>query len=170
MIKPSLVSGIIVLAMTGSLGYHTAYVRPREALEHVRKQLREAQQEHELRSHVALSLGTLERERQAFAPKPQPEWLLEEVERLAREFDITVASLTPHPTREWADGTLLIVSAQFHATYHQLGQFMSRLEGSDHLIRVDELEIAPDPAKPNLAKIRLVVSALYVPLPQPEAF
>ena len=161
--KPSLVSGIIVLALSGYFGYHIGYVRPRETLQQVQKGLKEAQQEQELRSEVAVSLEKLEREQKQFAPKADPDWLLQEVGKLTRDAGVQVTSLSPQPIQKQSEFTQLAVSLQFEATYHQLGQFLSHVEHAEHAIRIDELDVSPQRANAGRAQVRLVLSTLYVP-------
>ena len=162
-----MVSGIIVLAVASVLGYHIAYVRPGDAFAKVQQHVREAQQEQETRAQVALSLEALERERQRFAPRPDSDWLLQEVGKLASEAGLEVASLTPRPPQTWGAFTSLAVSLQFHATYHELGRFLNGVERSPYSIRVEELTMSPPRAlgggNPGPTQIQLSVSTLYVP-------
>ena len=161
--RPARVSGIIVLACAGYFGYHIAYVRPRETLQQVEQQLEEARQEQELRQQVAQSLNVLDQQRQRFAPRLDPDWLLQEVGKLAREAGVEVASLSPQTTQQGGEFTQLAVTLQFESTYHQLGQFLSRIERAPQSIRVDDLDLTPERGNTGTAKIRLVLSTLYVP-------
>ncbi len=161
--KPSLVSGILVLAFGGFLGYHVGYVRPRQAVAQIQLQLREAQQEQQLRTEVAHSFVTLERERQRFAPRPDPDWLLQEVSKRARDAGIEVTSLSPQPSQVGVEFTQLLVSLQLEATYHQLGQFLSHLESAEPIIRVDNLDVLPQRTAEGNAQVRMVLSTIYVP-------
>ena len=163
--KPELISGTIILAFAAYFGYHDGYVRPQDALGQIAKQRREAEQVRELRTHVAATLTTLEEQRQSLPRKLDSDWLMQEIGRLAREAGLRLTSLTPQSPRQFSDGTLLSVSANFTSSYHHVGQFVSRLESSESLLRVDELELTPDPGRQGngLANIRLLVSTLYVP-------
>lgn len=161
--KPAVISGIIVLAATGYFGYHGAVVRPRQALERVQQQLREAQQEQDLRAHVAFSLQEFEHQRQRLAQSPDPDWLLQEVGKLVHDAGIEVRALIPQAPQKGAEFTRLAVSLQFTSTYHQLGQFLSRIESAQHSITVEELDVTPERSTSGLAQVRLLLSVLYVP-------
>jgi len=163
--KPELISGTIILAFAAYFGYHDGYVRPQDALGQVAKQRREAEQVRELRTRVAATLTTFEQQRHSLPRKLDPDWLMQEIGRLAREVGVHITSLTPQAPRQFSDGTLLSVSVNFTTSYHNLGQFVSRLESSGALLRIDELELTPDPGRQGtgVANIRLLVSTLYVP-------
>lgn len=160
--KPAVVSGIILLVLGGYFSYHTGYVRPQAQLGRIQQQVREAQQEQDLRTQVAGSLAALEQHRQRLAPKAEPDWLLQEVGKLAREAGIAVHQLSPQPPRQWESLTYLVVTLQFTASYHQLGQFISQIENAERVIWVEEMEVAPERGG-GLAQVRLTLSTLYVP-------
>lgn len=163
MLKPSMVSGIIVLALAGYVGYHSAYVRPRKAVEQIHQQLREAREEQALKTRVAASLQTLEQQREQLALRPDPDWFLTEVGAVAKEAGVQVVSISPQPPREGADATVLVVSLRLTTTYHQLGRFLSRLESQDRLIHVDELQVTPDQGFSGTSHVSLTLSTVYVP-------
>jgi len=160
--KPSLISAIFVLALGGYFGYHTLHVRPGKALATVHEQLEEARREQELRKTLASSLKTLQQKRQHLAPKAEPEWLLQEVGRLAKEVGIEVVSLSPQASRKSGELSAFSVSLQCRASYHQLGRFLSRIEHHNPFIRVDELSVEPNRAAGDEAGVRLLLSTLFV--------
>lgn len=169
MIKPTLVSGIIVLAFSSVAGYHMGYVRPKGIAQQIRQQLTEARQEQRLREHVAAALSTLEQRRPALAQRPDPGWLLQEVGRLTKDAQLEVSSITPHPPSAVGEGvTLLSASLQFTTTYHQLGHFIARLEGHERFLRVDELQMTPNGGQPGQVDVRLMISTVVLP-PSEEA-
>ena len=163
--KPFYLSLIIVLVPTVSLGYNKAYVRPREELARVERQLKEAKAEQDLRYRVASLFDTFETRRQHLAPQPDPDWLLQEVGRLADEAGIDLSRITPERPQRLADSAVVGVSLQFTAPYPQLAKFLSRLEAAERLIQVDELQITPDHTQPEEGPVhvRLVLSTVYVP-------
>ena len=163
MLKPSVISGIIVLALSGYVGYDVAYVRPREAVERIQQQLKEAREEQALRTRVALSLQTLEQKRTQLALRPDPDWFLTEVGAVTKEAGIQVTSISPQSPKPGADGTALFVSLQVITTYHQLGRFLSRLESRPRLIRVDQLDVTPEQGFSGKVRVHLVLRTLYVP-------
>ena len=163
MLKPSIVSGIIMLALAGYVGYHSAYVRPRKSVERIHQQIKEAREEQALRTRVAVSLQTLEQHREALALRPDPDWFLTEVGVVAKEVGLQVTSISPYPPKEGADATVLSVSLRLITTYHQLGRFLSQLESHDRLIHVDSLQITPDQGFSGKTYTNLVLSTLYIP-------
>ncbi len=166
MIKPTLVSGIIVLAFSSLAGYHMGYVRPEGIAQQIRQQVTEARQEQQLREQVAAALSFLEQQRPVLAERSDPGWLLQEISRLVEDAQLEVKSITPHPPSSAGEGmALLSVSLQFTATYHQLGHFIARLERHSRFLRIDELQVTPNPnnTRAGSVDVRVMVSSLSIP-------
>ncbi len=162
--KPAVVTGIIVLALGSYFGYHVAYVSPGKSLEQVQLQAKEAEQEQELRAQVAASLKALEQARRKFAQRSDSDWLLQEVSKLGQEAGFQVTSITPQAPQKIGEYTQLAVSMQLETTYHQLGRFLSRIERTDSVIHVDDLDVTVPPrGETGRIQVRLVLSALHVP-------
>lgn len=167
--KLSVISGVIVLALGGYFGYHIAYVRPLDSIEQIHQQLEEARQTQTLRTHVASAIITLEEPRQRLALRPDSTWLLQEVGKLAEEAGIQVASMTPRPPQPRGEATFLSVLLQFTASFHELGQFLNRIESHERFIRVDRVEVTPQAGASGKAQMQVALSALYLSSLHPTA-
>ena len=160
--KPSMASGIIVLVVAGYLGYHSAYVRPGQERGRIAQQLKEAQQAQEQRVTVASLLGALEQQRKHLAQRPDSDWLLHEVARLAQDAGVEVLSISPQPPLNGDEAISLGVALQCVSSYHQLGHFLSRIEHAERFIRVDELNVTREQGSDGRARAQLVLSTLYM--------
>jgi len=162
--KPTVVSGIIVLALAGYFGYHNWFYLPsQKTLRQLQESLAQARQTQELRVRVAGLLDEMEGLRKRLPHEPETEWLLGEVSRLAEEEQVRLTSIVPQSPRQVGELTQLAVLLQFDASYHQLGKFLSRVESSPRFIQVEELEMSR--SRPGSAQVRLLVTTVHVPPP-----
>lgn len=159
--KPSVISGVAILVVSGLFGYQRVYVSSRQELSRLREQLREQQQAQELRVQLARSLQELERFQQQLPPEPETEWLIREVGRLAQKAGVQLASITPQNPTKLDAFTRVAVTLQFQASYHQLGEFVSAIENATSFLRVDQLEVSG--GQQRTTPILLTVSTVYVP-------
>lgn len=159
----TVLSGFVILALCAYFGYHIAYVRPGKAVEQIQQQLTEARQKHELQQVVVSSLYALEQQRTRFAERPDPDWLLQEISQLTTVAGLEARAVSPHPALTRGDVTVLRVSLQFRATYHELGRFLGRIESHPRFLQVDDLQLIAQSAESRHADVRLTLSTVYVP-------
>ena len=129
MIKPSLITGAIVLAFAWHVGYHR-YQESQHAIATIAQHLRKEQATQALRAEVANSLGELEQFRRQLSPTRDTEWLVGEVSRLAEEAGIQLSAIVQQEPRTVQGFTQLAVTLQVNTSYHRLGQLISRLENA----------------------------------------
>lgn len=160
--KPSLLSGAILLALATSAGYHILHLPTQKKLAQLNLQLDEAQKTQDLRMTVARLMVAHEAFQKELSPKPETEWLVREVNRLAEEAQIKPPiSLAPQRPSRLEDLTAFAVSVEFDATYHQLGHFISSVERAPSFLRVEDLQIVP--IENEVSRVRLTVSTFYLP-------
>ena len=163
--KAWLICAIIVLAAGGFFGYKI-FLKDQAKAQHIREQL---QQEHKLgdrRSQLEDSLGLLESYRRRLCPKADAGWLMRQVGDLANSAGLDVSTINPGKARRLGGITQLSVSLHLIASYHQLGQFLSRIESAEYLLHVDDLDFRRARAQHQdsmMADVDLVVSTFYMP-------
>ena len=164
-IKPTLVSGLIVLCFAAFFGYNTIHLQHRQRLQQLHAQLSEEQATQALRVQTAQTLKDIERLRKRLPQEPETEWLVREVGRLAQGAGVQLTSINPQAPKPLQDATQLTVSVQFTAPYHQLGGFLSTIESATSFLRVDSLDILPShsAATEHAADIRMTISTFSVP-------
>lgn len=166
--NPALISGLLVAAITGYVGHRTIYRDYQRTMTTLRAQLTDQQQTQGFRGQVATSLAEIEHLRKRLPQNLETEWLVREVSRLAEGADVQLITILPLSSKQvgGVEGVMtLSVALEFTASYHQLGKFLSMVEGAPAFIRVDELILAR--TGEGLAKVQLTVSTLYVPAGAP---
>ena len=162
LVKPWMVSGIILLALGGFVGYHKIYVIDQQAIYQIGRESQQVQDVQRVRVHLAESLERAETYRTHLAPHADVDWLVQEMSRIARETGVQLSQIDPQRPRDIDGYTQLSESLQFTSSYHTLGHFLSKLESSDRVIQVDQLTLAHSPSEADRADVRLQLSAFYV--------
>ncbi len=67
-------------------------------------------------------------------------WLIETVNRLAKESGVAVMSLTPQPTETGESLNKLVLRVEALCGYHELGNFASRIESEARFIKISEVK------------------------------
>ena len=160
--RPSVISGALVLCIAGYFGYNVIYRRNQQQLDRLQAQLAEQQETQNVRVQVAQSLNQIEQFRKRLPPQAETEWLVGHINRLAQGAGVQLTSVNPQPPKSVQEFTWLSVTVQFTSPYHQLGQFVSTLENAEPFLRIDGLEISPL-RQGQAVDIRMTVSTLYIP-------
>lgn len=160
-LKPAAVSGLLIAACAGYLGYTTIHVRNQRVVGLLRQQVLEQQQTQDLRVGVAQSLEAIERFRRQLPPSPDSEWLVGQISQAAERVGVQFTTISPQVPRRLGDVTPLPVTVQFTASYEQVRALIDALEHGTSYIRVDELDLAR--SGQGIAQVRLTVSTLHVP-------
>jgi len=88
-------------------------------------------------------LEALKQYRERFASTPETEWLMSAVAGLAKDSEVRLVTIDPNTTpQEEPTFTKLAVTVKLEEDYHALGQFLSRLETFERLLRVEELTMS----------------------------
>lgn len=161
MIKPALVSGVMIVALTGYLGYHTVYLSGQRKLSALREQLANQQQAQELGGGILRSLKEVAQLHKRLPPAPETEWLLQEVGKIAQQEEVQLISIVPQEPKRLQDVTRLSVALKFVSSYHQLGRFISALENSPLFLWIETLDLAR--GRGSLAQVEMTVSSVWVP-------
>ncbi len=162
MIKPSLITGAIVLAFAWRVGYDH-YQQSQQTVRTVEKTLQDEQATQEVRGAVARSLGELEQFHQQLSPVADTEWLVSQVSQFARESGIRLSAIAQQEPRTLQGVTLLAVTLQLNAPYHQVSQFISALENAPMFLRVDDVTIGG--SDQDHTRVRMTVSTFHLPMP-----
>ncbi len=159
--KPSLLSGAIIVALSSLVGYHNVYMRAERDLQTLQDQQVHEQQTQDVRAQLADSLEAIERLRRRLPQVPEPEALMNEVSRLAQDSGIELTSIQPENPAPFNDFTRLAVSLQFISSYHRLGTFLGAIESSPMFLKVEDLDVVA--LGDGSSQIHVVITTLYVP-------
>lgn len=137
--KPSVISGILILALSGVIGYKM-YVKDQRIAQQVREQLRQELELDRQRSQLEGSLRVVEAYHEHLTDQREVGWLVGAIGQLAREASVHLSAINPKRPRQLEQATQLSVSLRLTTSYHELGNFISRIESSDTFFHIDELD------------------------------
>ncbi len=162
--KPTLLLAAMGVALTGMFGYHAIYARQQAQLRVIRSQITDAQADQGTQQVAAGLMKELEGYRKRLAPEPDPSWLVRETMSLMNASGLQLTSVAQEAPRAVSTTpfTRLSISLQCRGTYHQVGEFVDRLERAGVFIKVETLDLAP-PVKDGLSTARLVISTVHAP-------
>lgn len=161
--KIPLVAGVLAVAVAVPVGYNI-HKGQQEKVHLIQAQIAEEQATQAAQAELAAMLQQIEQYRKRLPSQPNPAWLATEVVSLGEQSGLRFTSIAQEPPRAVSPQfTRLAVTLEFSASYHQLGSFLDRVEHSDHVIRVEHLEVTSPREKWGQAAIKLVVSTGYLP-------
>ena len=160
--KPTLLIGIVEVALAGFLGYNAIYLPKQREVARSHAQQGEERTHQQTQAEVAAYLQQIERYRKRLPPEPDPAWLVRGLVDLAQEPGVQLTSIIQEDPQSVGQFTRVAVQLQVSATYHELGTFLDAVERSDHFMRVDRLDIQQQ-GSPGRPAIQLTFSTLYVP-------
>lgn len=170
--KPSLVVGLIGIALISLVGYQRIRGSHQTAMRAVQEQLRKEQADQRAQQDTATLFRQIE-EYQQHLPTPTDEsWLINRVTAAVQTSGLQLISIAQDPPQNFKTFIRLGAKLQFYATYHQLGAFLAKLEGGKSFIRVDRVMVTP--ASQSYGKeanktpvVQLAVSTIGLPPVEP---
>ncbi len=127
----------------------------------------EAAEEHEM-NRLLIEIGRAVAEIDSYLPRipleKNVDWLRREVTRIAAESEVKIVSITPRSPEKTALYTRLAIGMEVECGYHQLCDFVSKLESSKRFIKIDSLNLDVRRAvgKEGIARARITVSTFYL--------
>lgn len=162
MIKPAVVSAVLVLALAGSLGYYQIHQPTQQKLGELKDQVSLERETQALKESILGGVEEIDQIRRRLPSKPETEWLLRAVGDIAQVEGIQLASIAPEAPQRLQDVARLSVNLRFFTSYHQLGRFISALENSPHFLWIETMEVARGQATGD-AQVSLTVSSMWAP-------
>lgn len=163
--RPLLLVGATIVAITGLIGYHRVYAPRRNEVLSIQQQIREEQASQAALQGIVVVLKRLEQYRKRLPTEPDPSWLVREVVQLAQDTGVQFTTIAQEPTRSIDQFTRLAVGLHFTATYHQLGAFLDRVERAEPFILIERVEVSGQRDTNGAGGVRIVLSTLYAPFP-----
>lgn len=160
-INNSLVTGAVVLVVAAPLGYNLLTTN-QEKVRLVQTNIAQERSTQQAQAELAATLRQIEQYRKRLAPEPNPSWLVNAVLAIGEQAGLQITTISQEVPRELPQFTRLAADIELTTSYHQLGNFLSRIEGADHFIQVENLEITPPRDTGGPIAVRLVLSTIYV--------
>ncbi len=162
--KPSLVVGTVIVAITGLIGYHFVYEPHQREVQAIQNQIREEQSSQDALQDIATTLKQLEKHYKRLPTEPDTSWLVREAVKLAQETGVQFTTISQEAPRSIDQFTRLAVGVQLTATYHQLGTFLDRIEHAQSFILVERVQVSGH-LDDGTNTVKIVLSTLYGPFP-----
>ena len=106
---------------------------------------------------VAEEIIGLKRNLQGFydklSPTKDPSWLVGEVNGIADASHLSISSITPAGITEKGDYAKVTVRMELRGAFHDLGDFIARIESMDRLVKVCLLYTSPSPRDGLLSRM-----------------
>ncbi|MBU0744541.1 MAG: type 4a pilus biogenesis protein PilO [Gammaproteobacteria bacterium] len=131
----SLVVFLLLLFLTGRFIYQS---RISKLL-----QIKRERSRIELENKVGKQLGDLKKIREKLPSIKESSIFLGDIAKLAGQLDMKLVTISAMPVQKFNDYTKFSVRLDIDTTYHELGNFISRLETAGRFIYIDSLEMAP---------------------------
>ena len=163
--KPTLLLGIIAVAIVCSIAYTSIYVPAQQQVQLIQTQKTKERASQRTQADVAALLKTIEAYRKRLPSEGDPSWLVRETVALAQKAGVEISSINQEDPQKFSGFTRLAVNLQFTASYHQLGAFLDAIEHGDHFIRVDRIGLSRSNSRSGegMASIKLAFSTIYLP-------
>ena len=120
------------------------------------------------KNRVLIEVRKAEKEIDSYQPRipleKDVDWLRREVIRMANESEVKIISINPQSPEVRAQYTRLAIKMEMECGYHQLGDFISKLESSKRFIKIDSLSLdaVEGGGKERIVKAKITVSTFYL--------
>ena len=101
-----------------------------------------------------------------FAKADDSSWLIENVNRLAKESGVSLVSMTPQQAETGESFGKLVLRVEARCGYHELGKFASKIESGAYFIKISEVSAQSQAGGPQGSDKKLAVTmalAAYYP-------
>ncbi len=151
---------------------NSTYQKQTAEIENIQKDIAEEQQKGAVLTRIAVTESIIKRYSQYLPSAKDNQWILGQLGDIADQIGVSLISISPRPPKEGDKYVLLSVDAEIRCDYNQFGNFISKLESSPQLIRLDDVQLTViRESRDNidmaaqmepLAKVKLIVSTLYL--------
>lgn len=120
------------------------------------------------KNRTLAGIGGVEKEIASYQPRiaseRNNEWLRRSVTEMADQYRVKIVSISPQAPDDKEVYVRLPLKLEVECGYHQLGEFISRLESSKEFIKVDGLDLTVKEAEEGrmVARVSLIVSTFYL--------
>ncbi len=165
-----LISSLIVFVSL--LMANSTYQKQTAEIKNIQKDIAEEQQKGARLTRIAITESIIKRYCQYLPSTKENQWLLGQLSDIADQTGVSLISISPRLPKEGDRYVSLSVDVKIRCDYNQFGNFISKLESSPQLIRLDDIQLTviresgdninmAAQMKP-LAEVKLIVSTLYL--------
>ena len=151
---------------------NSIYQKQTAKIKNIQKDITEEQQKGTLLTRIAVTESIIKRYCQYLPSTKERQWFLGQLSNIADQTGVSLISISPRLPKEGDKYMSLSVDVEIRCDYNQFGNFISKLESSPQLIRLDNVQLTvirgsgdnidmAAQTKP-LASVKLIVSTLYL--------
>ena len=168
--KSVLVNSMILLVAL-LIGYGLIYAPLMQQKSILQSRLEDTKQKNEILTNVKQVMTRIKGYEKPLTEEKNETWLINRVSSIANENKIKVLSVEPQRRITIGDYTKISVKFSSVCAYHSLGKFVSALENSTELLKVEKLEIKTSPEtgggsealrEQSIPKVEIVVSTYNI--------
>ena len=164
--RKDLLVGLGFFLITIILAKKVIYAPQEEKINLLKEKIREERKKVSLLKEIEQIEQDISFYQKKISPRKEVSWVLDEVTKIAKDAEIKIATLEPQPPEDIGIYTRLPLKLKVECSYHELGNFLSRLENSEKFLRVDSMQIESREGiefpMPDKSKAMLVVSSVYL--------
>lgn len=165
--KHTLVITLVLLLIGFVVGFQFIYLPKMEAI----RSLEELQKEEEEKGVLSDEVTKLEKqlvsyEKRLFPKGKEEIELLNRVREIASDTGVRVTSIIPQEVRDKRKRTYqkFLLTISFAGTYHHVGDFVSKIESSEKVMKIDALEFSvPHKGENPLLECDVTLSIASIP-------
>ena len=142
---------VIILLIAAILGYMVIYAPLTSKKSVLESGLAEIKQKNELLANIKQVSVKIKNNENVISKRKDESWLINKISSIANEAKVNVVSVEPQRKISVGDYEKISVKVDLVCSYHRLGRFISRLENSPELLKIDSLEAKKELEKESAA-------------------
>jgi len=137
---PLLLSAIIV-GMASAVGYNYIYLPNQGRVSAIQAKIEEERVTQQSQLEVGALLDEYDGYRKRLPKAPDTSWLVQQAVTLSEQAGIQLEAITQGNPQPSPPFTLITITLEFSASYHELGTFIDLIERAPHFLQVERLDI-----------------------------
>lgn len=159
--KTLVVAGLVAVVVAVPFGYNIRR-RTHAQLAQVRQRIAQEHALQQTQTEIIAAMKQADRYRKRLPSEPNASWLVNEVVALSEQANVPLSTITQSPPQIFPQLTRLAIEIECMVSYHQLGDFLDRLERAEPFIQVEHLEILSKDEQEGALRVRLALSTVYL--------
>ena len=160
--KATLLAGVVAVAVVAPLGYniHRSYQMKLRATD---DRITQEQALQRTQADITATIQSMDRYRSRLPTEPNTSWLVNDAVKISEQANLQLSTVTQAAPQVLPQFTHLSIEIELTTSYHQLGDFLDRLERAEHFIQVEHLDILSKDERSGKARMRLSLGTIYLP-------
>ncbi|MEA3560777.1 MAG: type 4a pilus biogenesis protein PilO [Candidatus Omnitrophota bacterium] len=132
---------VILLFLFGIFIANIIYKNQTAGIKNIEANMSEERKKQSILGQIKEIEGKIKNYKPRLSDTLETHWLLENVSKMAGKAGVDLVSIKPVSSKQEGDYVFLRISLKVICGYHQLGNFISKLENSELFIKIDNMEL-----------------------------